>query len=166
MCIASALAAGDDDTAPPPTTPTSQCPSGQIYDKKIKKCRPASYSGFTEDERFFAVRELAYSGRFASAELVLSTMKDHEASRVLTYIGFLQRKQGHVHQAIETYERAISVDPNNLLVRSYLGQGFVELNQRALASEQLDEIKRRSGEGTWAEKSLSSAIDRGYGYSY
>ena len=164
--LAGAFAAGEDDTAPPPPTPTSQCPDGQIYDKKIKKCQPAKHAGFNDKDRYLALRELAYAGRYRSAELVLQTISNNSSSEVLAYVGFLHRKQGRYTEALNSYMLALDKNPNNILVRSYLGQGFVEQKRLDLAELQLNEIRQRNGSGTWAEESLSLAIKTGLTSSY
>jgi tetratricopeptide (TPR) repeat protein len=164
--LGGAFAAGDDDTAPPPPTPTSQCTDGQIYDKKTKKCRPASHTGFNDKDRYLALRELAYAGRYRSAEMVLQATSDNSSSEVLAYVGFLHRKQGRYAEAVNSYLLALEKNPDNILVRSYLGQGFVEQKRLDLAELQLDEIRRRNGVGTWAEKSLSLAMKTGVTSSY
>ena len=85
---------------------------------------------------------------------------------VLTYWGFTYRKLGETVTANSFYEKAISIDPNNFLARSYMGQGLVSEGRIADAREQLEEIRTRGGKGTWAEKSLNSSIETGTGYSY
>ncbi|MDP3701986.1 MAG: tetratricopeptide repeat protein [Hylemonella sp.] len=161
-----ALAAGDDFTAPPPTTPTQRCPDGQIHDKKSGKCVPVKSSALDDKDRYQAVRELAYAERYVAAALVLDAMSDQQDDRVLTYRGFLLRKTGQFEQALRYYQSAIDRNPNNLLVRSYMGQGFVESGDLAAARRQHDEILARRGEGTWAEVSLRTALDSGKTYRY
>ena len=57
-------------------------------------------------------------------------------------------------------------NPNNILTRSYMGQMFVELGELDMAKEQLAEIRKRGGEGTWAEASLATAIETGKTMDY
>ena len=64
------------------------------------------------------------------------------------------------------YQNAIDTNPDNILARSYMGQGFVSEGRTDLAIEQWREIKARGGEGTWAEASLREAIRTGLTYSY
>lgn len=160
------FAAGDDVTAPPPPTPTSRCPDGQIHDQKVGKCVPAKSSGLDDKDRYQAVRELAYAERYAAASLVLDAMTDQLDDRVLTYRGFLMRKTGRFNQAVAYYRSAMETNPNNLLVRSYMGQGFVESGDLAAARRQHEEILARGGQGTWAEVSLRDALASGRTYRY
>jgi hypothetical protein len=161
-----ALAAGDDDTAPPPPTPTRECPDGQVYDKKSRKCVPVKSGALDDGDRYRAVRELAYAERYVAAGLVLDAMADQQDDRVLTYRGFLMRKTGRFDQAVRQYQAAIDRNPDNLLVRSYLGQGFVEAGDLPSARKQHAEIVARGGAGSWAEVSLRTALASGRTYGY
>lgn len=166
LLIPLAFAAGDDATTPPAPSPTPRCPEGQIHDRKAGKCVPVKSSALNDDDRYQAVRELAYLERYAAASLVLDAMSDQRDDRVLTYRGFLKRKGGQMDQAIKYYQAAIDKNPNNLLVRSYMGQGFVESGDLASARSQHEEILARGGRGTWAEVSLRDALASGRTYRY
>ena len=64
------------------------------------------------------------------------------------------------------YRQAIEANPDNLLARSYMAQGFVAEGKLDEAIAQWREIKARGGHGTWAEASLRDAIRTGTTYSY
>ncbi|MGV6847627.1 MAG: tetratricopeptide repeat protein [Marinibacterium sp.] len=137
-----------------------------VWDAKIKKCiRPDKTSSLDGDTLYQAVRELAYAGRYDDAQKVLAGM-EQEDDRVLTYWGFTHRKLGNIAKANAYYTRAIAKNPDNLLARSYMGQGFVAEGRIDAAADQWTEIMRRGGEGTWAEASLRDAIRTGVTYSY
>lgn len=162
-----ALAAGSDDSAPPtPTETTTECEKGMVWDEKAQECVKAEEQSLNDDQRFGAVRELAYAGRFDEAMHILSTMTEGETSRVMTYRGFLLRQTGHVEEGIAAYERAITLDPGNHLARSYYGQLLVQMDEITLATAQLTEITARGGAGTWAETALSKAIMTGVTYNF
>ena len=117
-----ALAAGSDDTEPPkPTETTLECAKGEVWDEKTKACIKAEGAGLTDDQRFGAVRELAYAGRPDEAILVLATMTEGDTARVLTYQGFLLRQTGRVEEGIAAYERAIALDSGNILATASMG---------------------------------------------
>ena len=166
LAIAPAFAAGDDTTAPPKPTPTPRCPSGQIHDQKSNTCVSAKSNALDDKDRYQAVRELAYAEKYASAALVLDAMANQQDDQVLTYRGFLLRKTGHFEKAMTVYESAVAANPNNLLVRSYMGQGLVEAGDLVGAQKQHQEILARRGEGTWAEVSLRTALATGKTHSY
>lgn len=162
-----ALAVGSDDSQPPkPTATTTECEKGMVWDEKTATCVKADDQSLNDDQRFGAVRELAYAGRPDEAMAVLATMREGETSRVLTYRGFLLRQTGQVEAGIAAYERAIALDPGNLLARSYYGQLLVQMDELALAGDQLSQIRAHGGTGTWAEQALSNAIRTGVTYTF
>jgi tetratricopeptide (TPR) repeat protein len=162
-----AFAAGSDDSEPPtPTETTTECAKGEVWDEKTKACIKSEDSSLNDDQRFGAVRELAYAGRPDEAMAILATMTEGETARVLTYQGFLLRQTGRVEEGISAYERAIALDTNNMLARSYYGQLLVQMNEMELATLQLAAIRMHGGGGTWAERALSDAITTGVTTTY
>jgi len=162
-----ALAAGSDDTEPPPATQTStECVKGQVWDEATKSCVDAESGLLDDDTRFRAVRELAWAGRPEDALIVLAAMTEGRTDRVLTYIGFANRKAGRMDEGLAAYAEALALNPNNILCRSYLGQAYVELGRIDLAEVQLAEIRARGGSGLWAETALQSAIQTGETHDY
>jgi predicted Zn-dependent protease len=162
-----ALAVGSDDSEPPkPTETSTECAKGEVWDDKSKTCIKADSSSLNDDQRYGAVRELAYAGRPDEALVILATMTEGETPRVLTYQGFLLRQTGRVEEGIAAYERAIALDTTNILARSYYGQLLVQMNEMELAQLQLAAIRMHGGGGTWAERALSDAITTGVTTTY
>ncbi|PWW04508.1 hypothetical protein DFR52_1011207 [Hoeflea marina] len=162
-----AFAAGSSDSSPPkPTETTKVCKDGKIWDKETKTCVDAKESRLDDDTRYRAVRELAYAGDYRSALYVLSAMSDQNESRVLTYYGFVQRKTGRADIGLKYYQAALKANPDNLLARSYMGQGLVVSGDVDGARVQLAEIEARGGSDTWPEIALRKAIDTGTTESY
>lgn len=160
-------AAGSDDSEPPtPTETTTECAKGEVWDEKTKACIKAEDQSLNDDQRFGAVRELAYAGQPDAAMAILDTMTEGETSRVMTYRGFLLRQTGRIEEGIAAYDRAIALDPKNILARSYYGQLLVQMNEVQLAQVQLDAIRGADGAGTWAETALATAITTGVTYTY
>ena len=158
-------AGGGSNNPPKPTNTTKKCLFGRDYDKDAGRCVKPDKTNFTQDELYDAVRELAYDGQLENAQVILRIM-DQNDDRVLTYWGFTYRKMGELELANVFYNNAIEANPDNILARSYMGQGFVTEGRTDLAIEQWREIKARGGEGTWAEASLREAIRTGLTYSY
>lgn len=142
-------------------------PVNGVWDASINKCvRPDKTSHLDEDTLYQAVRELAYNGRYTDAIAVLDEMPDQQSDRVLTYRGFTARKLGDLDLANLYYNKAIAVNPDNIMARSYMGQGLVETGDKVAAMMQLREIRARGGEGTWSERSLAKALETGKGYNH
>lgn len=161
LLTAPALAVGGDSSAPPAPTPTSDCPSGQVWDADSSACLPIRSGALDDAALYEAARELAYLGRLDDALLAVTSMSDQNDDRVLTYRGFIARQQGDFPSARALYEAAIAANPDNLLARSYLGMGLVERRYTAAARAQLDAILARGGAGTWAHLALAEAIETG-----
>jgi tetratricopeptide (TPR) repeat protein len=162
-----AFAAGSDDPKPPVETETTTvCTDGQVYNEETKACVDPEEQTLNDDQRYDAVRELAYAGRPEDAMRVLAAMTEGETDRVLTYLGFINRQMGNWEAGLAAYDRALAINPDNMLARSYYGQALVLMNEMELASLQLDEIRTRGGAGTWAETALADAIATGRTATY
>lgn len=162
-----ALAAGSDDTVPPqPTATTTECTDGKVFDEETKECVAPEDSSLNNDERYRAVRELAYARQPEAAMRVLAAMTEGKSDRVLTYTGFLNRQMGNWEAGIAAYEMALTANPDNILARSYFGQALMLMNETDMAKAQLDEIRLRGGAGTWAETSLAATILTGTTTTY
>lgn len=159
-------AGGGGDDAPTPTPTTKECKNGKIYSEKKKRCVKPGNASLDDDTRYQAVREYAYAGQFENAQTILRTMADQTDDRVLTYWGFTHRKMGNVDLGMSFYEQAIAMNPDNLLVRSYMGQAHVEAGETYLAWVELQEIRSRGGAGSWPEQSLAKAIETGVTSNY
>ncbi|MDJ0860276.1 MAG: tetratricopeptide repeat protein [Dinoroseobacter sp.] len=162
-----AFAAGGGSTTPPkPTETTTNCSGAKVWDSKTRSCVDSRESSLSDQDRYDAVQELAYAGAYDRAQEVLATFEIPESSGALTYAGFIARKRGDLVSAFVYYARALDVDPDNILARSYMGQGYVAQGDLAAARDQLQEIRARGGRETWAEFALETAIRTGRGYSY
>ena len=150
----------EDETQVPPPTPVADCPDGEVWNHDSLRCEAADADRHGDAALYLAVRELAWIGRLDSAEAVLDRMSDPLDARVLTYRGFIARMRGDAEGAMAWYRAALAVDPDNLLVRSYMGQALAEAGDRAGAHLQLDQIRARGGVGTRAEQALMLALAR------
>lgn len=154
-------------TNPPDSTKTTKnCRGLKVWDTRTKKCVSPRDSKLDQDILMGAVRELAYAGRNEDAQGVLRLMDDQNDDLVLTYWGFTSRKLGKADLARVYYSRALTRNPDNILARSYMGQGLVAEGRIDEAIAQWREIQARGGAGTWAETSLRQAIRTGVTYSY
>ena len=162
MLAPAAFAAGSGDNYPPePTETTTKCKGAQVWDKKKKACVDARESRLDNDTLYRAAREIAWAGRPADALSVLDAMTEGATDRVLTYRGFATRKAGNWEAGRAFYNAALDRNPDNLLARSYLGQGLLERGDFEGAFAQWEEIRARGGTGTWAETALLAALETG-----
>ena len=157
-------AAGGGSSEPKPRTVT--CTKGNVFSESKGKCVPQQDSSLTDKDRIEELRALAYAGRNAEAQVLLSALEDPTSDRALTYWGFTHRKLGNVDAGMVFYAKALEQNPNNLLARSYLGQAHVDSGRLDLARLQLAEIRNRGGEGGWPESSLAEAIRSGTTFNY
>ncbi|MDF0602041.1 hypothetical protein P1J78_14965 [Psychromarinibacter sp. C21-152] len=164
---AAAFAASSDDSSEPATTETTtECTDGMVWSDDAQACVAPEDSSMNDDRRYRAVRELAHAGRYDDALRVLAAMSDPQDDRVLTYLGFIHRQQGETELGFAYYRKAIAANPDNLLARSYMGQGFVDEGRLQEAYAQLVEIRTRGGAGGWPEVALRRAIETGVTTSY
>ncbi|MFD0917099.1 tetratricopeptide repeat protein [Pseudahrensia aquimaris] len=155
----SSFAAGSDSTKPPTKTQTTKvCKKGQVWNKKRKKCVNPQSGMLSDDEVYTAARELAYDGQFDNALKVLAVAANPNDPRILNYKGFANRKAGRVAEGMSYYQAALKIDPDYILVRSYMGQAFISSGDVTSAKNQLAEIEKRGGSDTWAYASLAKAI--------
>jgi tetratricopeptide (TPR) repeat protein len=154
----SALAAGGDGDAT-----ATKCKEGKVYDEASKSCVDKK-SELNDDTIYNAARQFAYAGKYDDALKMLKRAKNQNDTRILTYYGYTNRKLGNVDVAFDYYNRAIAVDANNLLARSYMGQGFVQQGKLEEARAQLVEIRDRGGKGTYAYEALYEALKSGSTY--
>ncbi len=166
LAFAAGSGGGSDTSPPKPTQTTKSCKGVQVWDAATGKCVNPRGSSLDSDTLMGAVRELAYAGRIEDAQGVLREMPDQNADLVLTYWGFTNRKLGQTELANAFYRRAITRNPDNILARSYMGQGFVTEGRLEDAKEQLHEIQARGGKGSWPETALYKAIRTGTTHDY
>ncbi|MEX0285395.1 MAG: tetratricopeptide repeat protein [Paracoccaceae bacterium] len=164
--LAFAAGGAGDGHAPKPTNTTKTCKGVKVWSEKKNRCVRPKNSSLDSGTLYGAVRELAYAGRYQDAQGVLLAMPDQKDDGVLTYWGFTHRKLGNLELANAFYQEAIDRNPNNILARSYMAQGFVVEGRMDEAVAQWREITARGGKGTWAETSLREAIRTGETQNY
>ena len=161
------FAAGSGDSGAPATTETTTtCKGVMVWSDAKGKCVSPESGALNDDQLYHAARELAYAGEYDATLAILAAMSNQTDDRVLTYKGFVHRKLGEIELGNSYYMQAIARNPDNLLARSYMGQGFVASGDMVAALEQLREIRTRNGIDTWPEVSLRNAIETGATYSY
>jgi len=153
----SAFAAGGSDAS------QTQCSNGKVYDEASKSCVDQK-SELNDTQIYHLARQFAYAGQYDDAMKTLARARNQNDPRILTYYGYTNRKLGNVDLAMDYYNRAIAADANNLLARSYMGQGMVQEGDLEGARAQLVEIRDRGGKGTYAYEALYEALKSGSTY--
>ncbi|MGB7318231.1 MAG: tetratricopeptide repeat protein [Planktotalea sp.] len=152
------LRAAGEETPPKTTNTTKKCKEGRVYDAQTKKCLKVESHNFTDDQLYLAAREMAYDGQYQNALHVLDAAENQNDPRILNYRGFTNRKLGNHALAMEYYEAALSIDPDYILARSYMGQGLLAYGDTDGAKAQLAEIRQRGGRNTWSYTALAMAL--------
>ncbi len=139
------------------------CKKGEVLKKvgNVKKCVKVE-SGILPDEDLYQQgRALAKAGHYEWALQVLAAVQNQNDPRVLNYTGYSNRKAGRLEIGITYYRKALAIDPNFVLAREYLGEGYVAAGRIDLAKLELEEIKTRAGTASEEYQDLSKAIDTG-----
>ena len=160
LCLVFPVAAlaVDTDKPPEPTPTTTACTDGKVWDHEEGACVDVREGSLDDETLYQAAREFAHAGQFPHAIAALEAMTERRSDRVLTYMGFTLRKSGNPAQGMGYYSAALARNPDNLLARSYMGQGMVELGHLEGARAELAQIRARGGAGTWPEIALLAAI--------
>ena len=140
---------------------THGCKQGEVWDKKSKACIKSSGSLLPDEELFQQGRALAKEGNYDWALTVLAQAKNQKDPRVLTYIGYSNRKAGRLDIGIGYYQQALAIDPNFVTAREYLGEGYMKAGKVDLAKAELSQIAQRCGLQCEEYKDLAEAIGTG-----
>jgi len=155
---AGAFAAGSGGNNTDASPANKNCKKGEIWDKASKKC-VKKQSGIISDEDLYQQgRALAKQGQYDWAIDVLALVQNQQDPRVLNYTGYSHRKAGRLEIGITYYNKALAIDPNFVLAREYLGEGYVAAGRKDLAQLQLNEIGNRCGTTCEEYKDLAAAI--------
>lgn len=127
------------------STGAQNCKSGEVWSNSAKKCVKANSGLVPDGELYEQGRELALAGDFDRAIETLEAIRDKDNPAVLNYLGYSHRKAGMIDQGIAYYHQALAIDPDYVLAREYLGEGYVAAGNVDLARQQLDEIGTRCG---------------------
>lgn len=164
----SSLAAGDSSPQPPSRPVVKKtCKQGEVVKmvkkngKRVATCVKVSSGILPDDDLYEQGRELAKDGEYDWALEVLAAIKDQNQPRVLNYTGYANRKAGRFDIGMGYYKKALTLDPNYVLAREYLGEGYVKAGRIDLAREQLAEIGKRCGVTCEEYQDLSDAITTG-----
>lgn len=148
-----ALAYSDDE----PETP--KCDKGFVYSESEKKCVKKTSENLSDDDLYSEAVVQAKNGDYDEALDLLSRIKDQNQARVLNYIGYSTRKKGDLDKGISFYHKALKIDPNYILAREYLGEGYLQKGLIDKAKVELGEIGKRCGTSCEEYIELAQKID-------
>ncbi|MEM9029135.1 MAG: tetratricopeptide repeat protein [Pseudomonadota bacterium] len=151
-----AFAMASDDPAPKP------CAKLKWGSAKWKRCRQRnglSTTASKETEEALVVGyALAKDGKYEEALSFLRKVESSGDPRILTYIGFSERKLGRVKSAMGYYKKALAIDPQNVATLEYLGEAHLQAGDVKSARAQLATIESICGRDCDAYTLLSKAI--------
>lgn len=132
-----------------------------VSGKKVQKCMKPKVGMLTDDELYDQARLLAKEdGEYDWALSLFELVENKQDPKVLNYMGYSNRKAGRLETGIAFYQQALAIDPNFVLAREYLGEGYVVAGRIDLAKVQLGEIKSRAGVDSEEYKDLFEAITK------
>jgi tetratricopeptide (TPR) repeat protein len=147
-----ALAAGEDNPAPPQTN------QGKQNTKKAKKEKSSSAEDFLAG--YHAAYALIYDkGDYAGGIAALHAIGYDDNADVATLLGYASRKLGRYDDAKVWYERALAADPNHAVTWSYYGMWQAEQGNVLKAKDDLEKVRLICGTDCRAYKMLKDTID-------
>ena len=141
-------------TKPPPTC----LKKGTVWDDKQKKCVAQKKGNQSDQSLLEQGWRLARTGHYDLAIDLFMLMRDRSDPSALNGLGYANRKLGRFDIGIGYYQAALAIDPDYVLAREYLGEGYAATGRIDLARVQLDEIKQRCGTLCEAYQHLDWAI--------
>lgn len=166
LAAAPSFAAGTQAPAAPTVSPTQMmCKTGEVVKtikvkgkKTVKKCVKATAGIIPNEDLYQQGRLLAKQGEYDWAITVLAASTDQNDPNVLNYMGYANRKAGRLDIALTYYQKALAINPDFVLAREYLGEGYVAAGKLDLAKAQLNEIGKRGGMDSEEYLDLAKAI--------
>jgi tetratricopeptide (TPR) repeat protein len=164
-----AFAAGESSPQPSNQTPTTspkalKCKKNEVVKvvkkngKDIKVCVKPQAGVLPDEDLYQQARLLAKAGEYEWALTVLASIENQQDPRVLNYTGYSHRKAGRLETGIAFYRKALAINPDFVLAREYLGEGYVAAGRVDLAKVELAEIEKRCGVTCEEYKDLNEAI--------
>jgi tetratricopeptide (TPR) repeat protein len=141
--------------------PVKKCKKKEVLDLTTKKCVKVSYGILPDEELYRQGSALAQAGEYDWALTVLAAIRNQNDPSVLNYTGYSHRKSGRLDEAIGYYRKALAINPDFVLAREYLGEGYVAGGRIDLAKVELSEIAKRCGTTCEEYQELAEHIERG-----
>jgi tetratricopeptide (TPR) repeat protein len=134
------------------------CERGFVYSKTRQGCVRVSAGLIDDKELYEQGRALALAGHYANALDALRAMRDQSNAMALTMIGYAERKLGNTAEALNAYEKALAIDPDNTDAHEYLAEAYISMGRIDLAGHELEAIARICGKACEQYRDLAAAI--------
>ena len=144
-----------------------KCKKGEVLKRVkqqgvyVKKCVKVEAGILPDEDLYQQGYVLAKSGEYDWALQVFAAIQNQNDPRVLNMSGYSNRKAGRLEVGITYYRKALAIDPDFVLAREYLGEGYVAAGKIDFAQIELNEIKNRAGINSEEYKDLAKAITTG-----
>ncbi len=147
-----------------PSAASLRCKKTQVVKKVTKNkklvwgCVDKTAGGLSDDELYQQGVALAKEGHYDWAITVLADISNQNDPKVLNYLGYSNRKAGRIETGVAFYRKALAINPDFVLAREYLGEGYVAAGRVDLAQLELAEIGKRCGVTCEEYKTLADVI--------
>lgn len=161
-----------DDPAPAGAcTDKAKCPPAASTSKPAKpKQAPAKLDCNGSDKAKCSAKEsflrdyktavaLIEAGKYDDALAAMRALDDGSSADVINYIGYINRKQGHMAEAQMYYEAALHMQPNHRGALEYYGEWYCMMGNLDKARQNLSTIRVLYGADTKEYLALAKMID-------
>jgi len=146
------------------TQTSTKCKKGEVWSQAKNKCVKATSGVLPDNELYEEGRGLAKAGQYEWALEVLGAVVNQDDPKVLNYIGYSHRKMGDFQTGMGYYKKALSLNPDYVLAREYLGEGYVATGRVDLARIELAKVETLCGNRECEEyRDLAEAIEHAGG---
>jgi Flp pilus assembly protein TadD len=166
-CLAAGDAPAPEETATAPAALSAKalgCKSNELGvwqgegTNRKQACIEVQTATATDEEFYEQGKLLATEGEYDWSLAVLARISKQDDANVLNYMGYNHRKAGRLETGIAAYKKALTLDPNHVQARAYLGEAYVLAGLKDLASAELKEIETRCGKNCPPYKELEKAL--------
>lgn len=143
--------------APLPAHAAGETSSSEAKSAWSSEALDAKYGALGAE--YTAAVTLAKAGQYVEAIALLKSLSKDDDPRVLNYLGFSHRKLGKVDEALPYYEKALKIEPDFTLARSYLGEAYLQQGKVDKAKGELAKIEAVCGTSCKEYETLAEAIE-------
>ena len=115
----------------------------------------------TKDADYNAAKQAIGDGKYSAAVPLLQKTIEHDPSNADAWneLGFSYRKLGKFADALNSYEKALAINPAHLGANEYLGELYIQTGDMPKAEERLAKLNTLCPTGCAEYQALKAAID-------